>query len=192
MAGTDAPKDLEKTIKELLTLIGEAPDREGLLRTPHRVAKSLKFLTSGYEQDIEKVLNGAIFTEKYDEMVIVKDIDFYSLCEHHMLPFFGKAHVAYIPNGKIVGLSKLPRIVEIFSRRLQVQERLTQQIAETLYQSLHPDGVGVVIEARHLCMMMRGVEKQNSVATTSAMLGSFRDDVRTRNEFLKLIDSRLS
>ncbi len=139
-----------------------------------------------------KVLNGAIFNERYSEMVIVKDIDFYSMCEHHMLPFFGKAHVAYIPNGKIVGLSKIPRIVEVFSRRLQVQERLTQQIADTLYSALNPDGVGVVIEARHMCMMMRGVEKQNSLATTSAMLGVFRDDVKTRQEFLTLINSKLA
>jgi len=192
MNRSDRRADLEKTIKELLALVGEKPGREGLLQTPHRVAKSLEFLTSGYDHDINAILNGAIFTEKYDEMVIVKDIDFFSLCEHHMLPFFGKAHIAYIPNGKIVGLSKIPRVVEVFSRRLQVQERLTQQIAETLFQSLQPDGVGVVIEARHLCMMMRGVEKQNSVATTSAMLGSFRDDERTRNEFLKLVDSKLS
>ena len=192
MDGIEGRANLEGSIRDLLTLIGEKPEREGLLRTPHRVAKALEFLTSGYRQDVGKVLNGAIFTEKYDEMVIVKDIDFFSLCEHHLLPFFGKAHVAYIPNGKIVGLSKIPRIVEIFSRRLQVQERMTQQVAETLYQSLQPDGVGVVIEARHLCMMMRGVEKQNSLATTSAMLGSFRDDERTRNEFLKLLGSRLS
>ena len=184
--------ELEASITKLLTLIGEDTKREGLLRTPHRVAKAFEFLTSGYRQEVDKILNGAIFTEKYDEMVIVKNIDVYSLCEHHMLPFYGKAHIAYIPNGKIVGLSKIPRIVEIFSRRLQVQERMTQQIAETLYTSLQPDGVGVVIEARHLCMIMRGVEKQNSVATTSAMLGSFRDDERTRNEFLKLIDSTLS
>ena len=184
--------ELEASVKKILTLVGEKPEREGLVRTPHRVAKALEFLTSGYQEDIDKVLNGAIFTEKYDEMVIVKNIDVYSLCEHHMLPFYGKAHIAYIPHGKIVGLSKIPRIVEIFSRRLQVQERMTQQIAETLYKSLQPDGVGVVIEARHLCMIMRGVEKQNSVATTSAMLGSFRDDERTRNEFLKLIDSTLS
>jgi len=192
MDNLETRTELEESIRKLLTLIGEDPEREGLLRTPHRVAKSMEFLTSGYRQDVGKVMNGAVFTEKYDEMVIVKDIDFFSLCEHHMLPFFGKAHIAYIPHGKIVGLSKIPRIVEIFSRRLQVQERLTQQIAETLFQSLHPDGVGVVIEAKHLCMMMRGVEKQNSVATTSAMLGSFRDDERTRNEFLKLLDSKLS
>lgn len=183
---------LEKNIAELLHLIGEDPKREGLVRTPQRVAKAYGFLTSGYHQDLKKVLNEAVFTEKYDEMVIVKDIDFFSLCEHHMLPFYGKAHVAYIPTGKILGLSKIPRIVEIFARRLQVQERLTQQIAETIFNVLEPDGVAVVIEAKHLCMMMRGVEKQNSVATTSAMLGSFREDERTRNEFLKLIINNLS
>ncbi len=182
---------MEEHLESLLEQLGEDPKREGLLRTPHRVAKALEFLTSGYTQDINKVLNGAIFNERYSEMVIVKDIDFYSMCEHHMLPFFGKAHVAYIPNGKIVGLSKIPRIVEVFSRRLQVQERMTQQIADTLYSALNPDGVGVVIEARHMCMMMRGVEKQNSVATTSAMLGVFREDVKTRQEFLTLINSKL-
>ena len=183
---------LEDRVRGILELIGENPDREGLLRTPQRVARAWQFLTKGYREDVTKVLNGAVFTEKYDEMVIVKDIDFFSICEHHMLPFYCKAHIAYIPNGKIVGLSKLPRLVEVFSRRLQVQERLTQQIAETLFETLDPDGVAVVIAARHLCMMMRGVEKQNSLATTSAMLGSFREDERTRNEFLKLIDSKLS
>ena len=187
-----SPSGLERSVKDILGLIGEDPAREGLLRTPYRVAKAYEFLTSGYRQDIKSLLNGAIFTEKYDEMVIVKDIDFFSMCEHHMLPFYGKAHVAYIPNGKIIGLSKIPRIVEMFSRRLQVQERMTQQIAESLYEALEPDGVAVVIEGRHLCMMMRGVEKQNSVATTSAMLGSFRDDERTRNEFLKLIIRQFS
>jgi len=185
-------KALENTVKTILKLIGEKPGREGLVQTPRRVAKAWEFLTSGYDQDINNVVNNAVFTEKYDEMVIVKDIDFFSLCEHHMLPFYGKAHIAYIPSGKIIGLSKIPRIVEVFSRRLQVQERMTQQIAETLFSALDPDGVAVVIEARHLCMMMRGVEKQNSLATTSAMLGSFRDDERTRNEFLKLISSNLS
>jgi GTP cyclohydrolase I len=185
-------EELKELIVQLLQLVGEEPHREGLRNTPHRVAKSLQFLTSGYEQDVQKILNNAIFEEKYNEMVIVKDIDFFSMCEHHLLPFYGKAHIAYIPNGKIVGLSKVPRIVEIFARRLQVQERMTQQIADTLFYSLNPDGVGVVIEARHLCMMMRGVEKQNSVATTSAMLGSFRDDERTRNEFLNLIQSKLA
>ncbi len=183
---------LEEAVKIILTLIGEDPNREGLARTPQRVAKAWDFLTCGYKQDVKKVLNDAVFKEKYDEMVIVKDIDFFSLCEHHMLPFYGKAHVAYIPNGKILGLSKLPRLVEVFSRRLQVQERMTQQIADTLFKTLEPDGVAVVIEARHLCMMMRGVEKQNSVATTSAMLGSFREDERTRNEFLKLISNKLA
>jgi len=183
---------LEAVITQLLGTLGEDAGREGLQRTPHRVAKAFEFLTEGYRQDIAQVLNGAIFNERYSEMVIVKDIDFYSMCEHHLLPFFGRAHVAYIPNGKIVGLSKIPRIVEVFSRRLQVQERLTQQIAETLFQALTPDGVGVVLEARHMCMMMRGVEKQNSVATTSAMLGTFRDDVKTRQEFLNLIGSDLA
>ena len=185
-------KSIEQSIKDILEWIGEDPKREGLLRTPHRVARAMEYMTSGYKQDVQKVLNGAIFKEKYDEMVIVKDIDFFSMCEHHMLPFYGKVHVAYIPNGKILGLSKVPRIVEIFARRLQVQERMTQQIAETLFHGLEPDGVAVVIEARHLCMMMRGVEKQNSVATTSSMLGSFREDERTRNEFLKLINSKLA
>ena len=189
---SDKRGHLEQVVAQLLTDIGEDPAREGLLRTPHRVAKAYEFMTKGYREDIKKVLNDAIFNEKYSEMVIVKDIDFFSMCEHHLLPFFGKAHVAYIPNGKIVGLSKIPRIVEVFSRRLQVQERLTQQIADTLYEALTPDGVGVVVEARHMCMMMRGVEKQNSLATTSAMLGVFRDDVKTRGEFLHLIESTLS
>jgi GTP cyclohydrolase IA len=184
-------KRREEIVAELLTSIGEDPAREGLQRTPQRVAKSWEFLTRGYGLDLHEVLNDAIFEEKYSEMVIVKKIDFFSLCEHHLLPFFGKVHVAYIPKGKIVGLSKIPRIVEIFSRRLQVQERLTRQIADTLFEALNPEGVGVVIEARHMCMMMRGVEKQNSSATTSAMLGVFRDDMRTRQEFLHLIESEL-
>jgi GTP cyclohydrolase I len=182
---------METLVERMLEAMGENPRREGLERTPHRVAKTFAFLTKGYREDVEKVLNSAVFTEKYSEMVVVKNIDFFSMCEHHMLPFFGKAHIAYIPKGKIVGLSKIPRIVEVFSRRLQVQERLTQQIADTLYNALNPEGVGVVIEARHMCMMMRGVEKQNSVATTSAMLGTFRDDARTRSEFLHLIESNL-
>jgi GTP cyclohydrolase I len=184
-------KNLERHVEGILGEIGEDPAREGLLRTPHRVAKAYQYLTSGYRKDIKEVLNNAVFTERYSEMVVVKNIDFFSMCEHHMLPFFGKAHVAYIPNGKIVGLSKIPRIVEVFARRLQVQERLTQQIADTLFDALTPDGVGVVTEARHMCMMMRGVEKQNSVATASAMLGVFRDDVKTRQEFLDLIDHTL-
>lgn len=180
-------KNVESLIKGLLSEIGEDPEREGLHKTPERVAKMYEFLTKGYHEDIKQILNGAIFVEKYSEMVIVKDIDFFSLCEHHLVPFYGKCHIAYIPNGKIVGLSKLPRIVEVFARRLQVQERLTQQIADTIFQYLQPLGVGIVVEARHLCMMMRGVEKNNSAATTSAMLGTFRDDVKTRSEFLNLI-----
>ncbi len=184
-------KRREEIVAQLLTSIGEDPAREGLQRTPQRVAKAWEFLTRGYGLDLRDVLNDAIFEEKYSEMVVVKKIDFFSLCEHHLLPFFGKVHVAYIPKGKIVGLSKIPRIVEIFSRRLQVQERLTRQIADTLFEALNPEGVGVVIEARHMCMMMRGVEKQNSSATTSAMLGVFRDDMRTRQEFLHLIESDL-
>jgi GTP cyclohydrolase I len=179
-------------IRELLIELGEDPDREGLKKTPIRVAKAFGYLTKGYREDIEKVLNGAIFNEKYNEMVIVKNIDFFSLCEHHLLPFYGKVHIAYIPNGKIVGLSKIPRIVEVFSRRLQVQERLTQQIADTLNEYLNPKGVAVVIEAKHLCMIMRGVEKQNSVATTSAMHGIFAEDVKTRNEFMHLISQDLT
>ncbi|MGB2867124.1 MAG: GTP cyclohydrolase I FolE [Bacteroidota bacterium] len=182
-------KHVEKLIKDLLRQVGEDPAREGLLKTPSRVASMYEFLTKGYRQDIKKILNGAVFNERYSEMVIVKDIDFFSLCEHHLVPFYGKCHVAYIPNGKIIGLSKIPRLVEVFARRLQVQERLTQEIADTLYNCLNPQGVAVVMEARHLCMIMRGVEKQNSVATTSAMLGTFRDDVKTRNEFLTLLRS---
>ncbi|MEX2117794.1 MAG: GTP cyclohydrolase I FolE [Bacteroidota bacterium] len=186
------PGTMESMIEEILKGIGENPTREGLRKTPDRVARMLEFLTKGYDENVSDVLNNAVFTERYSEMVIVKDIDFYSLCEHHLLPFYGKCHIAYVPKGKIVGLSKLPRLVEVFSRRLQVQERLTQQIADTLYSVLKPQGVGVVMEARHLCMMMRGVEKQNSVATTSAMLGSFRKDVKTRSEFLTLIQSELA
>ncbi len=183
---------MEQLVEQMLEQMGEDPRREGLLETPRRVASAFQFLTQGYSQDVREVLNGAVFKEKYNEMVIVKEIDFFSMCEHHMLPFYGRAHVAYIPSGKILGLSKIPRIVEVFSRRLQVQERMTQQIADTLFEALNPDGVGVVIEARHMCMMMRGVEKQNSLATTSAMLGSFRDDVKTRQEFLTLINSDLA
>ena len=174
-------------LRELLVRIGEDPDRDGLVRTPERMQKSLEYLTQGYKRNPEEVLQGALFDVTYDEMVIVKDIEMFSLCEHHMLPFFGKVHVAYIPNGKVIGLSKIPRIVDIFARRLQVQERLTVQIAETIQHALEPQGVGVVIEARHLCVMMRGVEKQHSSAVTSHMLGSFRHSQNTREEFLSLI-----
>lgn len=177
-------------IKNMLTEIGEDPNREGLLDTPKRVSKAYEYLTSGYNKNIEEVLNDAVFNEKYDEMVIVKNIDFFSLCEHHMLPFYGKVHVAYIPNGKIVGLSKIPRIVEVFARRLQVQERMTQQIADTIDKYLQPNGVAVVSECYHMCMMMRGVEKQNSSATASAMHGVFKEDARTRTEFLTLISNK--
>jgi len=177
---------IDSTIRRLLEQIGEDTGREGLRQTPRRVARAWEFLTKGYHEDAAKILNGAIFTEKYDEMVIVKGIDFFSVCEHHLLPFYGKAHVAYIPSGKIIGLSKIPRLVEVFSRRLQVQERMTQQIAETLFEVLEPDGVAVVIEARHLCMMMRGVEKHNSKTITSALRGTFRSDAKTRDEFLRL------
>jgi len=180
----------EELVRELIVRIGEEPEREGLIRTPHRVQKALEYLTRGYKEDPEAMLKGALFTVNYDEMVIVKDIEMFSLCEHHMLPFFGKVHVAYIPNGKVVGLSKIPRLIEIFSRRLQIQERLTTQIAETIQHAIEPQGVGVVIEARHLCMMMRGVEKQHSAAVTSSMLGCFRDEQETRTEFLSLIRNR--
>lgn len=182
--------NVAKLVTTLLTEIGEDPKREGLLKTPSRVAEAYKFLTNGYEQNIDKVMNGAIFNEKYDEMVLVKNIDFYSMCEHHLLPFYGKVHLAYIPDGKIIGLSKIPRIVEVFSRRLQVQERMTQQIADTINKFLQPKGVAVVTEAYHMCMMMRGVEKQNSSATTSAMFGVFKEDARTRMEFLDLISHK--
>ncbi len=178
---------IEKNIKTIIEEIGEDINRDGLLKTPHRVAKAYEFLMQGYNKKIEDVLNGAIFNEKYDEMVIVKDIDFYSMCEHHLLPFFGKVHIAYIPGGKIVGLSKIPRIVDVFARRLQVQERMTQQIADTIEEFLSPIGVGVVAEGYHMCMVMRGVQKQNSITTTSAMHGIFKSDARTRSEFLNLI-----
>jgi GTP cyclohydrolase I len=181
---------LEGLVAQLLRELGEDPTREGLLKTPTRVARSLRFLTSGYEKDVDKVLNGALYAVACDEMVIVKNIELFSLCEHHLLPFFGNCHVAYIPRGKVIGLSKIPRLVDVFARRLQVQERLTTQIAETIMEKINPLGVGVVIEAKHLCMIMRGVEKQNSVAVTSALLGSFRKDVQTRNEFLSLVRSR--
>src|SRR6266852_80864 len=174
-------------VAELLKELGEDVQREGLDKTPERVEKALRYFTSGYGQDVKEVLNGAMFVENYDEMVIVKDIDFFSLCEHHLIPFFGRCHVAYMPNRKIVGLSKIPRLVEMFSRRLQVQERLTTQIANTLNEALQPRGVAVVVEAIHLCMVMRGVEKQNSKAVTSAMLGAFRDRPETRAEFMALI-----
>jgi len=180
---------IARLIEELLHELGEDTQREGLDRTPDRVAKALRYLTSGYDQDVKEVLNDAMFVEEYDEMVIVKDIDFSSLCEHHLLPFIGKCHVAYMPNRKIVGLSKIPRMVEMFSRRLQVQERLTTQIANTLNEALQPRGVAVVVEAIHLCMMIRGVEKQNSRAITSAMLGAFRERPETRAEFMELIKS---
>jgi len=181
---------MQDLIRQLLAELGEDPTREGLLRTPQRVAKSLAFLTGGYSADIDEVLNDALFTVDYSEMVIVKDIDFYSLCEHHMLPFFGKCHVAYIPRTRVIGLSKIPRLVDVFARRLQIQERLTNQIAETIREKIDPLGVAVVCEGTHLCMSMRGVEKQNSFAVTSAMLGVFRDNARTRMEFLELIRHR--
>ena len=183
--------DVKKNYYSIIESIGEDTDRQGLLKTPERAAKAMQYLTQGYQQDAEEVLKSALFDEDYSEMVIVKDIELYSLCEHHILPFFGKAHIAYIPNGKIVGLSKLPRVVDIFSRRLQVQERLTDQIVNAINRVLKPEGVAVVIEASHMCMMMRGVQKQNSVTTTSAFRGTFKN-METRNEFLKLISSKLS
>jgi GTP cyclohydrolase I len=178
--------ELAELVRELLERIGENPSREGLVRTPVRAEKALKFLTSGYKMDLEKIVNGALFDVEYDEMVIVKDIEFFSLCEHHLLPFYGKAHVAYLPSKKVIGLSKIPRIVDVFARRLQVQERMTQQIAQTIDEVLEPRGVGVILEARHFCMMMRGVEKQHSGTVTSAMLGAFRERKETRHEFLSL------
>jgi GTP cyclohydrolase I len=181
---------MQQLIRQLLAELGEDPTREGLLQTPRRVEKALKFLTSGYDQDPDELLNGALFTVDYSEMVIVKDIDFYSLCEHHLLPFFGKCHIAYLPRTKVIGLSKIPRLVDMYSRRLQLQERLTNQIAQTIQNTITPLGVAVVMEGTHLCMAMRGVEKQNSFAVTSAMLGGFRDNARTRMEFLELIKHR--
>lgn len=178
---------ISANVHEILAGLGEDPEREGLQRTPERVEKALKFLTGGYTENIPKLVNGALFSVNYDEMVIVKDIEFFSMCEHHMLPFYGKAHVAYIPNGKVIGLSKIPRIVDVFARRLQVQERMTQEIAETLMDILKPRGVAVACEAQHFCMMMRGVEKQHSATVTSAMLGEFRERKETRDEFLSLI-----
>lgn len=183
-------EQLSGAVTTLLEGLGEDPEREGLLKTPERVAKSLRFLTKGYRQDPEELLRKAMFTESYDEMVLVKDIELFSMCEHHMLPFFGKAHVAYIPDGKIVGLSKIARVVEVYARRLQVQERLTQQIRDAIVDVLNPKGVGVVIEAKHMCMVMRGVEKQNSTTTTSAMSGEFISSESTRSEFLRLIHNR--
>jgi len=177
----------EELYGEVLRRLGEDPERDGLLKTPERVVKSMTFLTQGYTEDPTELLRGALFDVDYDEMVIVRDIEFYSLCEHHMLPFFGKAHVAYIPQGKVIGLSKVARLVDLFARRLQVQERMTRQIADAIVEAIAPQGVGVVVEAQHLCMMMRGVEKQHSMTTTSAMLGAFRNAAQTRNEFLSLI-----
>ncbi len=185
---TKGEQTIADLVRKMLPLLGEDPNREGLRRTPERFEKALRFLTSGYRQDPEKLLNGAMFSVCYDNMVVVKDIEVYSLCEHHLLPFFGKCHVAYIPNKKVVGLSKIARLVNMFARRLQIQERLTSQIAQAIQEKLGPEGVGVVIEARHLCMVMRGVEKQNSAAVTSAMLGAFRENKQTRDEFLALIN----
>ncbi len=186
MSNTQVNKEFEKLIRRELELLGEDPDREGLLKTPQRVANSMTFLTEGYSSSAEEVVGKGVFKEEHDNMIMVRDIELYSLCEHHMLPFFGKAHVAYIPNGKILGLSKIPRIVDVYARRLQVQERLTEQIADGLCRVVHPSGVGVVIEAYHLCMMMRGVQKQNSKTITSALRGAFREDPKTRDEFLRL------
>lgn len=190
IAPSRSPKSIAPQIADILTALGEDPQREGLARTPERVDKALRFLTGGTQVDVAKLVNGAIFQVQYDEMVIVKDIEFFSLCEHHMLPFFGKAHVAYLARNKVIGLSKIPRIVDVFARRLQIQERLTQQIAQCLLDMLDPLGVGVIIEAQHLCMMMRGVEKQHSQTVTSSMLGVFKSQQQTRNEFLSLIDAR--
>lgn len=184
---TEASGNIAELVRQIIVQLGEDPNREGLRRTPERFEKALRFLTSGYRQDPAKILNGAMFSVTYDEMVVVKDIEVYSLCEHHLLPFFGKCHVAYIPNKKVVGLSKIARLVNMYARRLQIQERLTSQIAQTLDDQLSPQGVGVIVEARHLCMVMRGVEKQNSAAMTSAMLGVFRENKQTRDEFLSLI-----
>jgi len=185
----EAP-NLAPLVRELLARLGEDPDRQGLQQTPERVDKALKFLTSGYRTDIAKIINGALYEVKYDEVVVVKDIEFFSLCEHHMLPFFGKMHVAYLPKDKVIGLSKIPRIVDAFARRLQIQERLTQEVAQTIQEMIQPLGVGVICEARHFCMMMRGVEKQHSGAMTSAMLGAFRDCKETRDEFLALVNHK--
>jgi GTP cyclohydrolase I len=182
--------DLAPLVREMLLKLGEDPTRDGLANTPERVDKAMKFLTSGYTTDIRKLVNGALYEVKYDEMVVVKDIEFFSLCEHHMLPFYGKMHVAYLPKSKVIGLSKIPRIVDAFARRLQIQERLTQQVAQTIQDMIDPVGVGVICEARHFCMMMRGVEKQHSGAMTSAMLGIFRDRKKTRDEFLALVNHR--
>jgi len=195
MKSTTEPTSLtsasyEELVRETIVRLGEDPAREGLALTPSRVHKAMQYLTKGYQEDPEALLRDALFTVSYDEMVIVKDIEMFSLCEHHMLPFFGKVHVAYIPNGKVIGLSKIPRLIEVFSRRLQIQERLTTQIAETIQKTIEPQGVGVVIEARHLCMMMRGIEKQHSSAVTSSMLGCFREEEQTRQEFLSLIRQR--
>jgi len=184
VAGAESIAEL---VRKMLVQLGEDPDREGLRQTPERFEKALRFLTSGYQQDADKILNGAMFSVCYDEMVVVKDIEVYSLCEHHLLPFFGKCHVAYLPDKKVVGLSKIARLVNMYSRRLQIQERLTSQIAQALEEKLSPQGVGVIIEARHLCMVMRGVEKQNSMAVSSAMLGAFRESKQTRDEFLSLV-----
>jgi GTP cyclohydrolase I len=181
---------MQEIVRQLLAALGEDPGRDGLRQTPRRVEQALRFLTSGYDEDIDAVLNNALFSVEYNEMVIVQDIDFYSLCEHHLLPFFGRCHIAYLPNGRVIGLSKLPRLVDVFARRLQVQERLTSQIAETIREKIDPLGVAVVMEATHLCMSMRGVAKQNAITKTSAMLGAFRNDARTRHEFLELIGQR--
>jgi GTP cyclohydrolase IA len=184
----EVPKEsVADLMRKVITLVGEDPNREGLRKTPERFEKALKFLTSGYHQNLDTVLNGATFSVHYDEMVVVKDIEFFSLCEHHLLPFFGKAHVAYLPSKKVIGLSKIARLVNMFARRLQIQERMTSQIAEAIQEKISPEGVGVIIEARHLCMQMRGVEKQHGQAVTSAMLGSFRHDKQTRQEFLSLV-----
>jgi GTP cyclohydrolase IA len=185
-------KNIAPLVEEMLAALGEDPKRDGLVRTPHRVDQALKFLTSGYTKDIQKILNGALYDVKYDEMVVVKDIEFFSMCEHHMLPFFGKVHVAYLPKNKVIGLSKIPRIVDVFARRLQIQERMTQEIAQTIQEVVDPVGVGVICEARHFCMMMRGVEKQHSGAMTSAMLGAFRNRKETRDEFLALVNHQRS